>query len=185
MHEVLCTAMADQFQQNSMVEGTDVPDNGPSQPLSEFFFSAIEQNHAFYVARQKAQHFTSPLFKLVQLLRSHPELSAYSSKDALARVNDELKPNWQSLFPDVSLPSLEFVTAWEQVIIPAGVPLWHIVEARVTASPLTLLNSAVCEGYELYLAAAFHLQSMAHRRDILLPIFECRWSDNKNNGESN
>ena len=39
------------------------------------------------------------------------ELNAYSSKDALARVNDELKPNWETLFPYVSFPSLEFLTA--------------------------------------------------------------------------
>ena len=170
MHEALCILMEDQFLQNSKIQGPHIAKTDPWQPLSDFFQSAVEQNSIFYASRQKPKQYTSPLFKLVQLLRGHPELNAYSSKDALARVNAELKPNWEVLFPHVPVPSLEFLTAWEQVTIPAGVSLWHIVEARVTASPFTLLDNTPCEGYELYLAIAFHLQSLTPRKDILLPV---------------
>jgi hypothetical protein len=81
-----------------------------------------------------------------------------------------LRPDWAKLFPDVSLPSLEFVNAWEQVNIPAGASPLAIIEDRVMNEPLTLLDTPVCEGYEHYLGIAFHLQRLTPRRDILLPV---------------
>jgi len=36
-----------------------------SQPLSEFFQGAVEQNKLFILARKNTQKYTSPLFRLV------------------------------------------------------------------------------------------------------------------------
>jgi hypothetical protein len=110
------------------------------------------------------------LFKLVQWLKSHSDLKNCTAEDAFARLNNEVKPNWALLFPDVPLPSLEFVTAWEQVNTPAGMSLWQTIEERVTNQPLTLLGASPCEGFEHYLGVAFHLQRLTPRKDILLPV---------------
>jgi hypothetical protein len=139
-------------------------------PLSDYFLLAVKINNAYYESRQGTHRYTSPLFKLVQCLKSHPDLKDRTAEDAFTRLNSEVKPDWGKLFPDVSLPSVEFVTAWEQVNVPAGASPLATIEERVINEPLTLLDTPTCEGYEHYLGIAFHFQRLTPRRDILLPV---------------
>jgi hypothetical protein len=139
-------------------------------PLKKFFAAALRENEAYYAARQGTHPFTSPLFRLVQCLKAHPLLSACSAAEAFALLNSELHPSWEKLFPAVPLVSLEFVTAWEQANIPAGSSALLIASQKAIDQPLILHNSPICEGYEKYLAIAFHLQKLTPRRDILLPV---------------
>jgi len=103
-------------------------------------------------------------------LKGHPSLEVSTAEQAWIRLNDEIKPDWSALFPSLSVPSLEFITAWEQIIMSAEMSLWEIIEKRVIDTPLKLLDTNVCEGYELYLSIAFHLQTLSRRDDILLPV---------------
>ncbi len=139
-------------------------------PLSDFFAWAVEQNKAYYASRQKARRYASPLFKLAQCLKSHPDLKGCTAKDAFTRVTTEVKSNWATLFPHVPLPDLEFITAWDQINIPTGASPLALIEDSVLNEPLTLLETPACEGYEYYLGIAFHLQRLAPRSDILLPV---------------
>jgi len=138
--------------------------------LNEAFVSAIKQNEAYYVARHGGARYTSPLFRFVQCLKSHADLRGLAANEAFQRITDECHPNWGGLFPHVQLPSLEFITAWEQVHFPAGVSPWDVVRERVTNEPLTLLDKPTCEGYEHYLGIGFHVQRLEPRRDIMLPV---------------
>ncbi len=138
------------------------------QPLEDFFLHAVEENRTYYAARKDAGKFTSPLFKLVQRLKSYPEFKNRSGKDVFKHLNAAIQPDWEKLFPDVSLSSLEFITAWEQVNIPEGTSPLQIVQKHLT-TPLKLLEEPICEGYQHYLGIAFYLQRLTPRRDILLP----------------
>jgi len=138
--------------------------------LSDFFLFAVGQNTIYYASRKGTPQYTSPLFKLVHCLKSHPSLKHCTAEDAFTQLNCEVKPNWGQLFPDVPLPSLEFITAWEQINTPAGMSLWQTIEERVKNQALTLLAAPACEGYEHYLGVAFHLQRLTPTKDILLPV---------------
>ncbi len=158
---------AETLPQTGEVDATTCP---TTLSLSDFFLWALEQNKAHYAARQGTHRYASPLFKLAQCLKAHPNLKDYEAKAAFRHLNKELQPNWGKLFPDVPLPSLEFITAWAQVNIPAGASIWAMIETLVTNQPLTLLETPACEGLELYLAIAFHLQKLFPKSDILLPV---------------
>jgi hypothetical protein len=158
------------------LDGSDVEiasksnEAGGSPSLSAFFDCALQENSIYYASRQGKRRFTSPLFRLVQRLKSHPILKKCTATEAFSRLNNELSPDWGKLFPDVALPSLEFVTAWDQINIPAGMSPLLLAGQRAMNKPLTLCNAPICEGYEKYLATAFHLQRLTPRRDILLPV---------------
>jgi hypothetical protein len=138
--------------------------------LADYFAAAIQHNKLYFETRQ-GKRYTSPLFKLVQCLRAHPQLKDCTAAEAWERINTDLKPDWGELFPQVTLPDLEFITAWEQINIPSGESPLLIAEHRVKNEPLTLLHPPTCEGYETYLGIAFHLQRLTPRRNILLPVY--------------
>src|SRR5664280_31603 len=139
-------------------------------PLTDFFPLAVEENRIYYASRQGKPLYASPMFRLARWLKAHPQLEGCTGEEAFKRLNAKVKPDWGTLFPEVSLPSLEFVTAWEQVNIPAGMFPWEAIEKRVINEPLTLLHTPTCEGYEHYLGIAFYFQRLTPRRDILLPV---------------
>jgi len=121
------------------------------------------------LTRRDGGKFTSPLFNLARRLKSHPELKHRTGKDAFTYLEAAINPEWGKLFPNVPLPSLEFVTAWEQINIPHGTPPLEIVRKHLGV-PLKLRAEPICEGYHCYLAVAFYLQRLTPRRDILLPV---------------
>ena len=145
-------------------------DHAAGLPLNEAFVRAITQNEAYYVARHGGARYTSPLFKFVQCLKAHPGLKGLAASEAFQRITNECHPNWGNLFPHVQIPSLEFVTAWDQVQFPVGVSPWDVARERVTTQPLILLDKPPCEGYEHYLGVGFHLQRITPRWDIMLPV---------------
>jgi hypothetical protein len=104
-----------------------------ASPLTDFFLWAVEQNKVYCTSKKATHQYASPWFKLVQCLKCHPELKGCTAKDAFTRLNTLVTPNWGKLFPDVSLPSLEFVTAWEQINTPAGMSLWQTIEPKLCA----------------------------------------------------
>ena len=142
------------------------------QPLTDFFLAALEENKRFRSARQHTHPFTSPIFKVVQLLKAHPALKELSAEQAWERLDETVKPNWQTLFPEAEVPSLEFITAWNQVKMPGNVPFWQRIEVCTINKPLKLAKASVVEGYERYLGIAFHCQKLRNDKDILLPVKE-------------
>ncbi|HKD05610.1 MAG TPA: hypothetical protein VKB79_06885 [Bryobacteraceae bacterium] len=142
---------------------------GENIPLIDTFQLALKENSDFYASR-KGKKFTSPLFGLIRRLKSHPALRDLPAGEAFSRLSKECNVDWASTFPDVAIPSLEFVTAWEQVNLPMGLSLWHFIKERVTTEPLTLRRQSLCEGYASYLGIAFQLQRLTPTKDILLPV---------------
>jgi hypothetical protein len=126
---------------------TAASDCSISFPLGEFFLNAVEQNRIFYASRESTNRYSSPLFHLVRCLKSHPTLKDCTAEDAFTRLNSEVGPDWAQLFPDVPLPSLEFMTAWGQAKLPVDVSLWETIEEHAKNWPVTLSSVPACEGY--------------------------------------
>lgn len=148
----------------------DKPAQPPNAvPLTDAIALALMENQTFIASRKGTKPFTSPMFGFARLLQNHSELQGCSAKEAFEKITAACVLDWAKEFPDVTVPSLEFVTAWEQIKIPAGADPLKIAMNRVTETPLKLLD-APCEGFELYLALAFHLQRLNRKNNILLPV---------------
>src|SRR5438874_8886766 len=74
------------------LESTGAIECNTALPLIEFFLFAVEQNKVYYASKKSAHQYASPLFKLVQCLKSHSQLKNCTAADAFARLNSEVKP---------------------------------------------------------------------------------------------
>src|ERR1035438_2988521 len=142
--------------------------NAPVTPLSEFFKDAADKNDAFYQEKQKQHEFCSPIFKLVQIMKGHPDMKDRTAQSALKRLN-EVNPDWWRRFPDTEDPTAEFIQLWKQVQFADGVDYLATAGEQARRQPVKLLEP-ISEGYTLYVSIALQLQSLQPKKDIMLPV---------------
>lgn len=141
--------------------------------LREFFYWAWAK-HLKRERRGPGETYRSPMFDFIRDMQAHPDMKGLSASEALQRLKSikiertGKSLSWVKMFPDSEDPETEFLSTWDQILIPAGEDFLEYACSLAQQKPVSLRNP-ISEKYARFCSIALHLPVLRRAKHITLP----------------